>query len=557
MGQGKQAHIWRLIHDEKQLTHVAMEVFVWLLSNMQGNKRYNALAAAIGRRAEYALWLRHPAWGKSWHLRGLKLVGGGEMGMDDLIKKVTSKHLNLAKAYKPLEQAERIALGSLFLEMFEATTKLVEFYIEKRPKRQTKMVRHTDIYFEFLDRYKDALGAFRVAKLPMLVEPRPWSLFDDGGYLTTRLPISTVDRVSWPQLSKHMHRCVMGAINHLQKQPMVLDHVQAELLRKCWELGHEMGSLPSRIREEWPKHNNKERDKAFYQQLWKTKADRRKDGARSAVVSSIVSYERLKDADRLFYAWTMDARGRLYANGAQINVQGPDHFRTLLQFEQKAPVNGHMRQLAYALAEAYGVKEDRDVWVHDNRDWIIRCGNDPLDNLGQLQSAKEPWRFLQLCRDMAGFDGDPSYESGTIHWRDQCCSGWGHVACLTGDADLALRTNVIGKGKLDLYQSLGNFCLIDIAKLLESEKGNEARCAAWWLEHWPNRKLWKQAAMPLIYGRSYMSMVDEVEIYLRDEVQDFLTDQGLRITELSRVLCSSCSVWPRLSCPTSGTWRTG
>ena len=49
---------------------------------------------------------------------------------------------------------------------------------------------------------------------------------------------------------------------------------------------------------------------------------------------------------------------------------------------------------------------------------------------------------------------------------------------------------------------------------------------------------WKQAAMPLIYGRSYMSMVDEVEAYLRDEVQDFLTDQGLRITELSRVLCS-------------------
>ena len=128
----------------------------------------------------------------------------------------------------------------------------------------------------------------------------------------TQLPISTGPCLV-AQLSKYMHRCVLGAINQ-QKQPMVLDHVQAELLRKCWELGHEMGSLPSRI-EKVAKHNNKDRDKAFYQQLWKTKADRRKDGARSAVVSSIVSYERLKDADRLFYAWTMDARGRLYANG--------------------------------------------------------------------------------------------------------------------------------------------------------------------------------------------------------------------------------------------------
>ena len=127
---------------------------------------------------------------------------------------------------------------------------------------------------------------------------------------------------------------------------MVLDHQQIELLRKCWQLDHEMGSLPSRIREEWPKHNNKERDKAFYQQLWKVKADRRKDGARSAFISGMVSYERLKDADRIFYAWTMDARGRLYANGAQINVQGSDHFRSSLQFEKKAPVNGHMKQLA-------------------------------------------------------------------------------------------------------------------------------------------------------------------------------------------------------------------
>ena len=113
------------------------------------------------------------------------------------------------------------------------------------------------------------------------------------------------------------------------------------------------------------------------------------------------------------------------------------------------------------------------------------------------------------------------------------------MACLTGDADLAARTNVIGTEKRDLYQDLGNHCLLEMNKLLSSEKGNESKCAAWWLEHWPSRKLWKQAAMPLIYGRSYMSMVEEVEIYLRDDIQDFLTDQGLRITELARVL-SSC-----------------
>ena len=313
-------------------------------------------------------------------------------------------------------------------------------------------------------------------------------------------------------------------------------------MKTVWQLDHEMGSLPARHRMEWPKSHAK--DKAFFQELWRVKADRRKDGARSAFISGMVSYDRLKDADRIFLPWTMDSRGRLYANGAQLNVQGSDHFRSSLQFEKKGPVKGHMKQLAHSLHAAYGLKDGSpDVWLLDNREWIIRCGRDPMDNLGQLQAAKEPWRFLQLCRDLAGFDGDPSYQSGTIHWRDQCCSGWGHVACLTGDADLALRTNVIGTERMDLYQAIGNQCVVDMAHLLLSDKGNEAACAEWWMDNWPPRKLWKAAAMPLIYGRSYQSMVEEIELYLRDEVKDYLTEKGLRITELARdhgLLCLPC-----------------
>ena len=52
----------------KQLDHVAMEVFVWIISNIRATSATTPLSAAIGRRAEYALWLQHPAWGKSWHL---------------------------------------------------------------------------------------------------------------------------------------------------------------------------------------------------------------------------------------------------------------------------------------------------------------------------------------------------------------------------------------------------------------------------------------------------------------------------------------------------------
>ena len=79
------------------------------------------------------------------------------------------------------------------------------------PSGTTKMVRHTELYWKFLAQYKDALGMFRVAKLPMLVEPRPWTGYDDGGYLTMRLPISPVDRSGLDQAHQvSTQLCVEG-----------------------------------------------------------------------------------------------------------------------------------------------------------------------------------------------------------------------------------------------------------------------------------------------------------------------------------------------------------
>ena len=44
--------------------------------------------------------------------------------------------------------------------------------------------------------------------------------------------------------------------------------------------------------------------------------------------------------------------------------------------------------------------------------------------------------------------------------------------------------------------------------------------------------------MPVVYGRSYRSLVDVITQWLRDDLQDFLTPEGIRVLELAQCLAS-------------------
>ena len=53
-----------------------------------------------------------------------------------------------------------------------------------------------------------------------------------------------------------------------------------------------------------------------------------------------------------------------------------------------------------------------------------------------------------------------------------------------------------------------------------------------------SRKLWKQVFMPLVYGSTFMNMKETITHYLKDELSNFLTPEGLSIVRLSAVLAS-------------------
>ena len=76
-----------------------------------------------------------------------------------------------------------------------------------------------------------------------------------------------------------------------------------------------------------------------------------------------------------------------------------------------------------------------------------------------------------------------------------------------------------------------------------SEQGGNSerdqKCFDWWRQHKVPRLLWKNTLMPVIYGRSYKSLSEAVKLYLREEIEDFLTEDGLRVLDLALVLATT------------------
>jgi len=545
---GRQQHIWALMTDKKSVIHVALETLAYVIGNLNDERPFTQLCTTIGKRAEYVLWIQHPSWGKSMHLEGLKLATNNDLNMGLVRKRLIDKGFRKAAKYHPLQHVERAALGAFFIECIAESTQMIEVFMKTTNRRRHRWVRYTTNYWQFLDRWKDAVTMFRPLYMPMLVPPKSWEGHTGGGYLSIATQVSSVDWERWPEVSKRMKPCVLSALNLLQEQPYQVDQVQIALLEACWNLGHGVGSVPPRLRCEEPDDDLFKAQglgpSAYWKAVWKWKSDRRRDGERSRVVNTLIANRRLGDARQLFFVHHMDHRGRAYARGAQLNIQGADYQRSLMQFNERSPIKGHEAQFAWSLGGALGlapVPEERTRYLDNMSTVIARAGSDPLGSLPYWSDVKEPWRFIQLCRDWFNYLQDPGYCSGTIHWLDQTCSGWGHVACLTGDRELAQYTNITGTAAADLYLGLGKLVVSRLKWTAEygTEMPERRRKAVlWWNKHVIPRSLWKKVLMPIIYGRSYLSLADTIKLYLRDEVQDFLTDEGLRIVDLSLVLAT-------------------
>ena len=541
---GRNAAAWQLMDNDKAIVHVALDALHYVLSDMEDGCARNRLAASIGKRAEFTLFLHHPEWGGSAHLRGLRLVNGRDLSMGLLRRRLLDKGFRKASGYHPLTSIERVTLGTLFVEIIAASTGLIRTETETVSyKKKSVRVYFTEPYWKFLAQWKRNLFAFRSSYMPMITPPKDWSGLTDGGYLSCLTACSSVPPERWKHFTRKAHPCVLGALNILQRQCFIRNEPQLSLQKEVWDLGFGVGSLPPRERMEKPVDQEfKEKGlgpTAYWSAHYAWKADRRLNSARTKFIHAQVGWSRLEGWEDLYFVWFMDYRGRMYQRGSHINYLGGEVFRTQLDFAQGGLIRGNEDEFAWALGDAWGIEKDIDKrieFLRKNDRQIVAAGGEPLNYRPFWEAAKEPWRFVQLATEWAEYSNDEDYKTHCVFQLDQTTSAYGHAACLLRSAWLAEMTNVTGTANHDLYQVVADATMALMAQGDDAPRNHEEYCARWWKEHGVPRKLVKQVVMPVIYRRSHKTMLDAISLYLRDEIQNFLTEDGVRIVDMSAVL---------------------
>ena len=217
-------------------------------------------------------------------------------------------------------------------------------------------------------------------------------------------------------------------------------------------------------------------------------------------------------------------RGRAYPIPSFLTPQDTDFGKSLIRFSDEAEITEDGKSwLAFQVATTVGLDkatlDERLMWpkLIENKARIIRVATDPINNIGDWETADEPWQFLAACREY--YDvviTNSSSTTGLPVATDATCSGLQILAGLARDKSTASLVNVLPSDKpQDAY-----------AVIAEQSRPNiPERLRPYW-----DRKKTKRCVMTIPYNAKPFSNRQ----YIRDAFKDI--DIEVEKEELTQVV---------------------
>ncbi|KAL8699958.1 MAG: hypothetical protein Q9201_005707 [Fulgogasparrea decipioides] len=372
--------------------------------------------------------------------------------------------------------------------------------------------------------------------LPMLVEPKPWTGFQNGGYLTSTEPmvrLSQSDEQS-KQYAKiaidngDMMQVTVG-LDVLSKTPWQINGPVFEVMLEAWNSGEAIGDIaPENPDIKMPPEPVVE-DKAAHAKYLSeiARISNQKAGYKSMRCYQNFQMEiaRAYLKETFYFPHNVDFRGRAYPMSPILNYMGADLCRGMLVFgigKELGP-NG-LRWLKIHLANLYGYDkasfEDRVTFVENNLSEIFDSATAPLHGRRWWLQAEDPWQCLAACKELhnAMISPEPHrFVSKLAIHQDGTCNGLQHYAALGGDSLGARQVNLEpGDKPSDIYTGVAELVKEDIAG--DAKQGHEIAKA---LEGKITRKVVKQTVMTNVYGVTFMGARLQVTKQLKELYPDF------------------------------------
>lgn len=231
---------------------------------------------------------------------------------------------------------------------------------------------------------------------------------------------------------------------------------------------------------------------------------------------------RFKEYDSLYFVYSYDYRGRMYAQSTGLSPQGSDLQKALIRFKQGGKLDTDQAVFWFKVngANRYGFDtaplQERADWVDQHHDFIMRMVQDPI-SFREWTEADSPFQFLAWCFEYAKWQVlQSNFVSHLPVALDGTCNGLQHLSAMLLDEVGGKATNLLpAKEKQDIYSIVAKVT----TNILESEEEDERGYRSMWLNHGITRTLCKRSVMTLPYGATRFACSEFI-------VQDYLT-QGL------------------------------
>ncbi|KAF8979424.1 DNA-directed RNA polymerase [Entomortierella lignicola] len=368
--------------------------------------------------------------------------------------------------------------------------------------------------------------------LPMLVHPRPWLSYNDGGYLSAQ---STIMRIRHcPQQLDYLRKAhdegllfrVYNGLDVLGKTRWAVNKKVLKSVLEAWNSGKEFGKIPAAITqvEELPKPDDYEtssKAKAkWLAENRKLKLEAKNYHSLRCDVNYKVEIARAFADEPMYFPHNLDFRGRAYPIPPLFNHLGNDLCRGLLMFDEAKPLGSKgFTWLKIHLANLAGFDKHslsaRAQFTLDHLDDIFDSADNPMNGRQWWLKAEDPWQCLATCIEVSEAirSGDPeSYMSRIPVHQDGTCNGLQHYAALGGDMAGAKQVNLIpSDAPQDVYSGVAQ----SVERILKQQAAEGVESAQI-LVGKVTRKIVKQTVMTNVYGVTFIGARAQIENRLKE-----------------------------------------
>ncbi|KAF9402672.1 DNA-directed RNA polymerase [Mortierella sp. AD011] len=368
--------------------------------------------------------------------------------------------------------------------------------------------------------------------LPMLVHPRPWLSYNDGGYLSAQ---STIMRIRHcPQQYDYLRKAheegllfrVYNGLDVLGKTRWAVNKKVLKSVLEAWNSGKEFGKIPAAAGqvEELPKPDdydtNSKAKARWLAENRKLKLDAKNHHSLRCDVNYKVEIARAFADEPMYFPHNMDFRGRAYPIPPLFNHLGNDLCRGLLMFDEAKPLGPKgFTWLKIHLANLAGFDKHslsaRAQFTMDHLDDIFDSADNPMDGRRWWLKAEDPWQCLATCIEVSEAirSGDPeNYMSRIPVHQDGTCNGLQHYAALGGDIAGAQQVNLLpSDAPQDVYSGVAQ----SVERILKKQAAEGVESAQILLGK-VTRKIVKQTVMTNVYGVTFVGARAQIENRLKE-----------------------------------------